>query len=302
MPGGGWVHRYPRHVSATLIVVAVVTAGAAALRSTWSPCGWSMLSTITPLTERARGHRFGVTAAWFVAGSSLGGMLPGLIGAGLAVVIGWVGLSATGIWSLLLVGALAAAALDAGRVGPALPHHRRQVSEVWVDEFRPWVYGSGFGVQIGCGLATYIMTGAVYLTALLAGLVGAANGLVGALAIGVFFGFSRGLAVLLGAVITTPARLVGFHRRFDAAGEPVRLAVIAVEVVLALISASAAFGSPGVVTAATGVLGVAGMIAAPTVVRVIGRQRGRSPMVMPASAPLSTAVSTDRREKDPMTA
>ncbi len=51
-----------------LTLAAVVVAVAAAGRSTWSPCGLSMLSTITPLGERARGHRWGATAAWFVAG------------------------------------------------------------------------------------------------------------------------------------------------------------------------------------------------------------------------------------------
>ncbi len=47
--------------------LGAVIAIAAAARSTWSPCGLSMLSTITPLAERSRGHRFGVTASWFIA-------------------------------------------------------------------------------------------------------------------------------------------------------------------------------------------------------------------------------------------
>ena len=42
-----------------LLILAIATACGAAVRSTWSPCGLSMLSTITPLTERARGHRYG---------------------------------------------------------------------------------------------------------------------------------------------------------------------------------------------------------------------------------------------------
>ena len=52
---------------------------AAAVRSTWSPCGQSMLSQITPFTERARHHRFGVTAGWFVVGSVVGGATLGVI-------------------------------------------------------------------------------------------------------------------------------------------------------------------------------------------------------------------------------
>ena len=45
---------------------ASVVAVAAAVRSTWSPCGLSMLSTITPFGERAKGHSYRATAAWFV--------------------------------------------------------------------------------------------------------------------------------------------------------------------------------------------------------------------------------------------
>ena len=42
--------------------------------------------------------------------------------------------------------------------GFRLPVHYRQVNERWLDQFRPWVYGAGFGWQIGAGLATYIKT------------------------------------------------------------------------------------------------------------------------------------------------
>ena len=47
--------------------------------------------------------------------------------------------------------------------GFRLPWHHRQVNEQWLDHYRPWLYGVGFGWQIGCGLATYIMTASVYL-------------------------------------------------------------------------------------------------------------------------------------------
>ena len=40
-----------------LVVLAALTAVIAAARSTWSPCGLSMLSSITPLAEQGRGHR-----------------------------------------------------------------------------------------------------------------------------------------------------------------------------------------------------------------------------------------------------
>ena len=57
---------------------------AAAVRSTWSPCGLSMLSTITPFGERGRGHAYRATATWFVVGAAGGGATLGLLMAGLA--------------------------------------------------------------------------------------------------------------------------------------------------------------------------------------------------------------------------
>ena len=54
----------------TLIALAAITAVGSAIRSTWSPCGLSMLSTITPLAERSRGRRWGLTATWFLLGAA----------------------------------------------------------------------------------------------------------------------------------------------------------------------------------------------------------------------------------------
>ena len=59
-----------------LLAATMVTIGAA-VRSTWSPCGLSMLASITPLSELGRGHRYRATAAWFVVGATLGGATSG---------------------------------------------------------------------------------------------------------------------------------------------------------------------------------------------------------------------------------
>ena len=76
-----------------VMVLAIVTAAATAVRSTWSPCGLSMLSTVTPLAEAGRGRRWSVTARWFVVGSVVGGLTLGALMAGLAVLFGVLGLS-----------------------------------------------------------------------------------------------------------------------------------------------------------------------------------------------------------------
>src|ERR1700722_17242239 len=53
-----------------------------------------------------------------------------------------------------------------------------------------------------------------------------------ALAVGVLFGLVRGLAVLLGRDITSPAALAAFHRRFTDAGPVVLAAVVACEMLI----------------------------------------------------------------------
>lgn len=225
-----------------LMTSALVVAVAAAVRSTWSPCGWSMLSTLTPLAEEGRGRRWSATASWFTVGAVVGGALLGAVAAGLAAVVGQVELSSTAALAAAALLALAAAAIDAGVAGAGTrpPHHRRQVNEDWLDLYRPWVYGAGFGVQIGTGVSTYIMTAAVYLTVALGALSGEPWF---AFAVALTFATVRGLAVWLSAPLRSTDRLLAFHRRFDALGEPVRVAVIAVQAVVAGLLAGAAWGA-----------------------------------------------------------
>ncbi len=222
----------------TLLVLAVVVAVAAAVRSTWSPCGWSMLSTITPISERSRGHRYGVTATWFVVGAVVGGATLGGLAALGALAVSAAGPSAE--VALVVAGALGAVAVavDTGALGPRPPFFHRQVNDDWLRDFRAWVYGVGFGWQIGAGLTTYIMTAGVVLTVALAALTASP---AAALGIGLLFGTIRGLAVLLSSRLTSPTALTGFHQRFGAAEEPVRVAVIAVEAAVSLVALAVAW-------------------------------------------------------------
>jgi hypothetical protein len=256
---------------ASVAVLAAVTAVAAAVRSTWSPCGLSVLSSITPLAERGRGRRFALTASWFVAGAALGGATLGVGGAALAAAVG-AARPAAGVVGGLAAGAAAlAAAVDAGLLGPlSPPHHRRQVNELWLNRYRGWVVGVGFGWQIGSGLATYIMTAGVYLLVALAALT-AEPPL--ALATGVLFGTVRGLAVLLVAGVETSGALASFHRRFDAARRPVRRAVVAVEAGVAVAAAALTWGPAGGAAAAGAVL--AATAARPLVTATAAARRAR---------------------------
>lgn len=221
------------------MLLALLVAGAAAVRSTWSPCGLSMLSTITPMAERARGHRYGVTATWFVVGAVLGGATLGLATAGVAAGVDALDLSRSATFGVAAVLASLAALVDAGAFGRRPPFFKRQVDDAWLSKYRAWVYGGGFGWQIGLGLATYIMTAGVVLTALLAGLTASPWAAFG---IAVAFGLSRGLVVLLGARLRSPADLGALHARLDALEAPVRWGVVGVQAAVAVLTATLAWG------------------------------------------------------------
>ncbi|MGI8756236.1 MAG: hypothetical protein ACR2MB_10325, partial [Acidimicrobiales bacterium] len=202
-----------------LLLIALVVAVISALRGIWSPCGLSMLSSITPMTEAGRGNRFRVTAAWFVVGGVVGGLSLGAVAAGGAALVAIAHIS---IHVRLAIGAgiaLATAAVDLGLVGVDLPIFKRQVNDAWLRRYRGWVYGAGFGWQIGVGVATYIMTAGILLTVALAVLTASSPA---AVAVGATFGLVRGSAVIVGRSATTPAALGGGDRRVDAPGRPLR--------------------------------------------------------------------------------
>ena len=241
-----------------LVLFALLVAAAAAVRSTWSPCGLSMLSTITPMAERARGHRYGVTATWFVVGAALGGATLGLGAAGLAAVVAALDPSTSTTLGLAAVAAALAALVDAGTFGRRPPFFRRQVDDAWLSRYRAWVYGGGFGWQIGVGVATYIMTAGVLLTVALAVLTASP---ATALAIAVAFGAARGLVVLLGARLRSPAALGALHARLDALEAPVRWGLVALQGAVAAVAALLAWGPvAGVGVAAAVALGVAACV------------------------------------------
>jgi hypothetical protein len=234
-----------------LVVLASVVAGAAAIRSTWSPCGLSMLSTITPIGERGRNHRYATSAAWFILGGTLGGVTLGIGAAVLAAGVGGLDLSAEAALGATAVLAAISLASDLNVAGFRLPSHTRQVNEMWLNEFRPWVYGISFGWQIGVGLATYVTTAAVYLMIAMAALTG--DPLVAFLLM-VGFGLTRGLAVLVGRRVTTPERLLALHRRLAELLPTAQRGIVLVQAAVLAVAAGAAWGPvPAVALGAAGV-------------------------------------------------
>jgi hypothetical protein len=230
--------------------MAMLAAVGAALRSTWSPCALSMLSTITPLTERGRGHRYPATAAWFVVGGIAGGMTLGAAGAGLAAVARVAHLTDRSGLAAAAVLAGLAALCDAGVFRARPPFLRRQVNEDWLTRYRPWVYGTGFGWQIGTGLTTYIMTTGVILTPALAVLTASPPA---AFAVGTLFGLVRGAAVLLSSNLDGPSALFAFHRRLDSLAALSRTATVVLLSGLAVVGGALRWGVAGALLAAAAV-------------------------------------------------
>ena len=225
-------------MAVTLFALALVVATVSAMRGIWSPCGLSMLSSITPMTESGRGHRFGVTAAWFVVGGAVGGLSLGALAATGAAGLSAAGLSLDARMGIGAVVALLTAGIDLGVFGIELPIFKRQVDDAWLRRYRGWAYGAGFGWQIGFGVATYIMTAGIFLTIALAVLTASP---AQALLVGAAFGVVRGSAVYVGRTATSPAALARVHERLDAAGPYARTTAAGVQVVAAALLASTAW-------------------------------------------------------------
>jgi hypothetical protein len=159
-----------------------------------------MLTSITPLGERGRGSRWGVTVTFLIAGALLAGAGSGAIAGALGGVV-WSGSSEPARLAALVVALLAGLAIELGLADLTLPTIRRQVNENWLGAYRGWVYGLGFGLQLGVGVATIVTTSAVYLALLAELLAGSA---VGGALIGGAFGLVRGLTVLPAGSVRTP--------------------------------------------------------------------------------------------------
>jgi len=192
-----------------------------------------MLGSITPLGERSRGRRWGITVTAFaLAATAAGAGLGALLGA----AGGLVGLSAAARTGLLAVAVAAAVAVD---LAPGLraPGPRRQVNEAWLHRYRGWVYGAGFGVQLGLGVTTIVSTAAVYATGAAAFLAGSAA--AGAL-VGGAFGAARAATLLAAGGVDEPAALAALDRRLVAWERPARIAALAAEAALVALAVAVA--------------------------------------------------------------
>ena len=169
-----------------LLAAAALLAG---LAGAWSPCGLSMVDTLAPSAAGGR-RRVALAGAWaFALGALAGGLATfgglALLGAALGAGGG-------------VAAALAAAALLVAAAGDAagrriVPQVRRQVPESWRRVLPLPVAAGLYGVLLGLGFTTFVLSFATYgLAAVCLALGEPAAGL----AIGLAFGAGRALPVV----------------------------------------------------------------------------------------------------------
>jgi hypothetical protein len=191
-----------------------------------------MLGSITPLGERGRGSRWWMTVAAYLVGSTLAGVA---IGSGL----GFLGSSfvsrtpVTARLALIAVAVIAGLLVDLGPFGLRLPTVRRQVDEGWRATYRGWVWGFGYGIQLGAGVVTVVTTSAVYVTWLAASLSGST---VAGAVIGTTFGFVRAVPVVSVAGVRRTDQLLHVDAALARWAGPARRATYGVGAVVASIA------------------------------------------------------------------
>jgi hypothetical protein len=176
-----------------------------------------MLASITPLGERGRRSNWWVTVTAFLIGATAAAA-----GAGAALgALGSVMLPARPGVAVLLAAIGVAIVLDSLPI--SAPGPRRQVDERWLDQYRGWVYGVGYGAQLGLGVTTIVSSAATYVAVLAAFLTASAPaGAVGC------FGAVRGLIPLATAGVQSQRQLLDFHRGLARWRGPARWAAVAI--------------------------------------------------------------------------
>jgi hypothetical protein len=130
--------------------------------------------------------------------------------------------------------------VDARSGGHGVPSWRRQVDVRWLDEYRGWIMGLGFGAQLGFGLVTIITSTTTYAAVTFAALSGEVG--VG-LVIGGVFGLVRALPSLFMAGVNDRQALHGVFSRIERWARPAQMIAIVALAGAATVLATTAMGS-----------------------------------------------------------
>lgn len=177
-------------MSATAAIL-LLTAFVAGVTGAWSPCGFSMVETLGSRRAHAGGRVVATSCATFAGGALAGGAITFTALAALGSALGGAG-SATALVAAVAI-ALAAALGEALGVR-IVPQIRRQVPEPWRRTLPLPLAAGLYGVLLGLGFTTFVLTLAVWA---LAGVAVAIGDVQAGLLIGLGFGAGRALPVVL---------------------------------------------------------------------------------------------------------
>ena len=152
------------------VVVALAAAALLiGLTGTWSPCGFSMISTLGP-SGHTGGRRTTLSAcASFLPGALLGGVVTFGV---LAVLGSALGAPGGRLAYLVAAGIAVVAAIAELRGVPIVPQLRRQLPEHW-RRAMPMPLAAGlYGVLLGLGFTTFVLSFGVWALAGIAVAVG----------------------------------------------------------------------------------------------------------------------------------
>ncbi len=271
-----------------MLIALAIAALVAGLAGAWSPCGFSMVDTLAPHGYAGRMRLTALSCVTFAAGALAGAVATF---GGLALLGAWLGVAHGAAVAIAAALLLAAAAGDAGgrRI---VPQVRRQVPESW-RRVLPIALAAGlYGVLLGLGFTTFVLSFAVY--ALAAACVALGDPAIG-LAVGLGFAVGRVIPVVVLAPLQQTERGIdlaaamaerpGTLRAIRAAGA---LAMSVAAVMLALSGTPASAASERLLTDdGTDPSAAAGSVAwqQPGAGTAYIRRDGATPQSLPGSDP-----------------
>ena len=171
--------------------ILLLTAFVAGVTGAWSPCGFSMVETLGSRRAHAGGRVVLTSCATFALGALAGGAITFTALAALGGVLGGAGSEAALVVAATVALSCAIGELRGVRIVPQI---RRQVPEPW-RRTMPLPLAAGlYGVLLGLGFTTFVLTLAVWA---LAGISVAIGDVQAGLLIGLGFGAGRALPVVL---------------------------------------------------------------------------------------------------------
>ncbi|HKG37354.1 MAG TPA: hypothetical protein VKB25_00025 [Conexibacter sp.] len=171
--------------------ILLLTAFVAGITGAWSPCGFSMVETLGSRRAHEGARTVWTSCATFALGALAGGAVTFTALAALGSLLGGAGSEA----ALVVAGTVAlSCAFGELRGVRIVPQIRRQVPESW-RRTMPLPLAAGlYGVLLGLGFTTFVLTLAVWA---LAGISVAIGDVQVGLLIGLGFGAGRALPVVL---------------------------------------------------------------------------------------------------------